>query len=120
MNKFKVLAILILLIITILVVTLVAKLIEVNKVPCAYLATLTDEKDVILYDEDGNEIMTFKGDDDYENPAILLKKPKKKNELYQVVVLEETGELVTGYIKGKYFNKKITKIKDYDITERNW
>jgi hypothetical protein len=117
-NKLKTLAILMLIIIIVIAFLIfIVEFVESKNTSCAYLATLTDEKNVILYDEDGNKITIFEGNDGYKNQVILLEKPTQKNKLYQVVVLEKTGELVSGYINGKYFNKKITKIKNYDITE---
>lgn len=82
-----------------------------------YEARLTDKKDVTLFDETGKVLKTFPGEDGIENIIFLQEKIKDKNKRYQVIVREEDGNMIVGYIEGKDISKKSEKIKGFDASE---
>lgn len=78
-----------------------------------YLVDLTDkyENDANLVDEDGKEI-DFESTDNSKLLAIVDSKKTKKEKQYQTILVNEQGEMFSGYMDGKYLDdKSIDKVK---------
>lgn len=78
-----------------------------------YLVDLTDkfEDDASLVDKDGKEI-EIDTNDRSKLLAIVDEKKTKKGKQYQTILVNEQGEMFSGYMDGKYLDdKSIDKVK---------
>lgn len=78
-----------------------------------YLVDLTDkfEDDASLVDKDGKEI-EIDTNDRSKLLAIVDEKKTKKEKQYQTILVNEQGEMFSGYMDGKYLDdKSIDKVK---------
>ena len=78
-----------------------------------YLVDLTDkfEDDASLVDKDGKEI-DIDTNDRSKLLAIVDEKKTKKGKQYQTILVNEQGEMFSGYMDGKYLDdKSIDKVK---------
>lgn len=79
-----------------------------------YTSTITNENDVNLYDKDGNIITTFSGNDEEKNFIITSKKVRAGDKKYEAVVIEDNGDMISGYLEGNDINiKEMDEVKDF-------
>lgn len=92
--------------------------IDVNE--SIHVANLRNDKDVEIYDENGNVITTYKGNDSIENPVISLEVVKKNGKKYRVYIADSNGDLKEGYVSGKDIEKSETiEIENFYDEEHN-
>lgn len=79
-----------------------------------YVSTVDNTRDVKLYNEDGEVVDTFLGNDEIINPAISIKSGEDELEKSQVYVQDDEGNIVKGYMDTSDISQKnTTKIKGF-------
>lgn len=80
----------------------------------AYVSTVDNKRDVKLYDEDGEVVDIFLGNDEIINPVISIESGNDELERNQVYVRDDDGNIVKGYMDtSDILQKNITEIKGF-------
>ena len=80
----------------------------------AYVSTVDNKRDVKLYDEEGEVVDIFLGNDEIINPVISIESGNDELERNQVYVRDDDGYIVKGYMDtSDILQKNITEIKGF-------
>ncbi|MDO5002934.1 MAG: SH3 domain-containing protein [bacterium] len=86
-----------------------------------YLVDLNDEYDneAVLLDENGKEL-EIKTNDSSQLVALVTKETTRDGKKYKTVIINENGEMITGYMDGKYLEDEAidtVEVKNDDILD---